>query len=330
MAAEYEEGWVAHEAAWHQLADIKTDRPKTWEDAKRGYLNWEPESVPIYAKIEDPWAADSEPKYIEIPGYHQVIRSDSKDLLTVQPDTLAIIGNQEFGDLIEYIMGADIKGMPPIAFDTLSVLKGGRIVAASLRLEQGFQIPGDDSLTYGYMHFWTRHDGLGGMKLGPGMFRIVCANTQSMAEAFMDSKHAAMTIRHTRNWATRVEEARRHMVGSLGQMAAWETMAKDMARTPVRETDIEWFLDHWLPFSSAMTDRQKETVGKKRRAFLTAYDSATCESIRGTVYGLSQAAVEACDHYFPAHSLESRVTRTIVTGNTYKASALQLARKMCS
>lgn len=330
MAHEYEEGWVAHTAAWHQLADIKDARPSTWEEAKEGYLNWEPEAVPVYAKNQDPWAAEDEPKYLEIPGFHQVVRSDNKDLLTVQPDSLAIIGNNEFGDLIEYIMGADIKGMPPIAFDTLSVLKGGRIVAASLKLTEPISIPGDDSLTVGYMHFWTRHDGLGGMKLGPGMFRIVCANTQSMAEAFMDSKHAAMTIRHTKNWATRVEEARRHMVASLGQMQAWETMATDMAKTAVSERDVEWFLDKWLPFSTDMTDRQKETVGKKRRAFLSAYDSATCEAIRGTVYGLSQAAVEACDHYFPAHSLESRVTRTIVTGNTHKVRALQLARQMSS
>jgi len=127
-----------------------------------------------------------------------------------------------------------------------------------------------------------------------------------------------------------VEEARRSMVASLGQMQAWEVMAKDMAKTPVREADLEWFLDKWLPFSSDMTDRQKDTIGSKRRAFLTAYDSATCESIRGTVYGLSQAAVEVCDHVFPAQSLESRVTRTIVSGNTYKAKALELARKMSS
>ena len=334
MPAEYEEGWVAHTAAWHQLADIKQDRPRTWEAAKEGYLNWEPKAVPIYAAVPavDPAtiARGVENEYFEIPGWHQVVRDDNKEILTIQPDSLAIIGNNEFGNLVEYIMGVDIPGMPPLSFDTLSVLKGGRIVAVSLKLETPFQIPGDDSLTYGYMHFWTRHDGLGGMKCGPGMFRIVCSNTQSMAEAFMDAKHAAMTIRHTRNWATRVEEARRSMVASLGQMQAWEVMAKDMAKTPVREADLEWFLDKWLPFSSDMTDRQKDSIGSKRRAFLTAYDSATCESIRGTVYGLSQAAVEVCDHVFPAQSLESRVTRTIVSGNTYKAKALELARKMSS
>lgn len=327
MAHEYEEGWVAHEAAWHKLADIKGDRPKTWDEAKKGYLNWEPTAVPIYAAVP---TSVNNAGYVEIPGWHQVVRDDTKAMLTIQPDSLAIIGNNEFGNLIEYIMGVDIAGMPPVAFDTLSVLKGGRIVAASLKLERPLQIPGDDSLTYGYMHFWTRHDGLGGMKLGPGMFRIVCANTQSMAEAFMDAKHAAMTIRHTTNWASRVEEARRYMVASLGQMTAWEAMAADMAKTAVTTREVEWFLDNWLPFSSDMTDRMKTTVTNKRTAFLRAYDSQTCESIRGTVYGLSQAAVEACDHLFPAHSLESRVTRTIVTGNTHKSKALQLARAMSS
>jgi len=41
-----------------------------------------------------------------------------------------------------------------------------------------------------------------------------------------------------------------------------------------------------------------------------------------------QAAIEAADHYFPAHSTETRAARILVHGDNYKASALRLAQKL--
>lgn len=325
MAAEYEEGWVAHEAAWHKNAEIKGERPKTWDDAREGFLGWEPVAEPIYRLVPD-GSGGVDPERID--EFVSVRRSDTDALLTVQPDSYAIIGNGEFGGIIDYAMGVDIPGMPKLAFDTLSVLKGGRIVAVSLYLEEPIVIPGDNSATMRYMHFWTRHDGLGGLKCGAGLFRIVCANTQLAAETAMDQHGFAFTIRHTKNWATKLEQARKAIVGATGQLKAWEEMATGMAQVAVGEAEVNWFLDNWLPFSTDMTDRMRDGVTAKRAAFLSAYDSQTCESIKGTVYGLSQAAVEACDHYFPANSMETRASRILLGGDNHKVRALYLAKEM--
>ncbi len=324
MAHEYEEGWVAHIPSWHELADVKEgERPASWEAAKTGYLNWEPEGFPIFRK--DP---ENPRKFVKIPDYQGVMRNDNLDTLTVQPMSRAIIGNEEFGGIIEWVMGADIEGMPPLQFDTLSVLKGGRIVAVTLKLTEKIEIPGDDSLSIGYIHFWTRHDGKGGLKLGGGVTRIECANTQLMAEVFMDQAGLGMTIAHTKNWADRINLARQYMVGMLGQFGAWKEIAVGMAETAVDLKGVEWFMDNWLPTSTNMTELQVANVQKKREQFLNVYSSATCEAIRGTVYGLSQAAVEACDHFFPARSLDTRAQRVILSGSPDKVRALALAKRM--
>ena len=50
MPAEFEEGWFAHTPAWHSLGEVKDERPTTWEQAREGYLDWEPEARPVYTK----------------------------------------------------------------------------------------------------------------------------------------------------------------------------------------------------------------------------------------------------------------------------------------
>lgn len=321
MAHEYEKGWVHHVPAWHRLADIKGYRPETWDDAVKGYLDWEPYTEPLYAKGDDG-------AYRQVPGYMAVSRDDTKSLLCVQQDSYAVIGNGEFGGLIEYAMGVDIPGMPRLQFDALSVLKGGRMVVATLMLEEPLTIPGDDSALYPMMAFWTRHDGTGGMKGGASSIRVVCANTQAMAETQMDQHKFVFTIRHTKNWTERMEHARSSIVTAIANVRAWEEMAGDLAKKSVSPDVVRAYLDRWLPFSTAMTDQQRRNVEEKRSAFWRAYDSATCESISGTAWGVLQASIEAADHYFPAHSYETRTARILVNGDHYKQRALQLVGRL--
>jgi len=325
MPALFEEGWFAYTPAWHSLGEVKDRRPTTWEEARDGYLNWEPETIPVYTRTDD---GTLFPSYEVIPNYQQIVRSDDGELLSIQSLDYAVISNAEFGGLIEYIMGADIPGMPKLQFDALAVLKGGRLVCVTLWLEKPLEIPGDPSSTYPMMTFWTRHDGQGGMKGGASAIRIVCANTQQMSERSMDAHGFMFNIRHTKNWADRLEEARGRMIATLGQVGKWEEMAKAMASQAATLGDVGFFLDKWLPYSTDQTDRQKETVRRRREAFFAAYDSETCEAINGTMWGVLQAATEVADHVFPAHSMDTRAARTLLGNDNHKARALKLVRAM--
>ena len=319
----FEEGWFAHTPAWHQLGEIKDHRPTTWDEAREGYLNWEPEARPIYTKVPGTFQSSFE----QIEGWNQIVRSDTESTLSIQETSYAVIGNTEFGGIIEYAMGVDLPGMPQLEFDALCVLKEGRLVVATLYLDQPISIPGDPSALYPFMSFWTRHDGLGGMKGGATTVRVVCANTQAMAENQMDSHGFVFNIRHTKNWADKIEEARGSIITALAGVNTWREMAVGLAQKAVSEGDVAWFLDKWLPYSTDMTSLQSTNVAKKRSAFTAAYESETCDQIAGTAWGVLQAAIEASDHSFPAHNMETRTARILVHGDNYKSRALHYVKK---
>ena len=326
MAHQLETGWFAHTPAWHGLGEVKDSRPETWEAARAGHLDWEVQTEPVYRVQHDPEAGwhDTQP----IDGWQRVYRDDSGDTLALQKDSYAVIGNGEFGNIIEYAMGVDIPGMPKLAFDTLCVLKQGKLIVTTLYLPEPINIPGDNSQFYRYINFWTKHDGTGGLTCGANSLRVVCANTQMSAENEQNRHGFTFSIRHTRNWADKLEQARRAIFSAVASTKTWQEQAEHLASTRIDDEQMIWFVKKWLPFSDDMTDVQRNNVSEKRGAFFSAYDSATCDRIKGTAWGLLQAAVEACDHSFPAHNLETRVSRILVHGDTYKAKASRLANAL--
>lgn len=318
MAHMFETGWFANTAAWHKLGDVKKERPTTWEEARRGYLDWEPQ--PATAG----WWDEERQAWIPSPGWKAVIRDDTKFPLTFQEESYAVIGNEEFGNLIEYVMGIDLPGMPRFQFETLAVLRNGRTICVSLWLPESLQIPGDESKTFPFMNFWTNHDGQGGLKGGAGTFRVVCANTQMGAESEMNSHGFMFSIRHTVNWADKINEARGRIAAAVGNVATLERLAQELASRRVEKYEVVGFVERWLPINEDWTDARKTRMENRRRQFWNAYKSDTCSGISGTAYGIQQAAIEVCDHAFTSRSNEARAARQLMGGYKPKQRALQL------
>jgi phage/plasmid-like protein (TIGR03299 family) len=225
-------------------------------------------------------------------------------------------------------MNGHIQGTSNLKFETLISLHGGKQIIATIYLDEPISLPGDPSVTYPYMAFVSRHDGLGGMKLGPTAVRVVCANTQAIAEREMDKHGFVFTIRHTNNWADRIEQARIAVASNIGAFKDWEVMATNFAKYPVFMTEVEDFLDKWLPFSTNMTDLQRRNMSNRRSQFIELYTGPTCEGITGTKWGILQAAIEMVDHFQPAHNLDTRVGRTLTRVDPTKALALNIVSKL--
>jgi len=314
--------------AWHRLGKVLPDWPGSWEEARLAAgLTWEVESRPIYQYVAA-LSTPNSPLYAPIPGWHELVRNDTFATLSVQQESYAVIGNSEFGNMIEYLMGADLPGAKDLKYETLVSLKGGQIIAVTLYLDQPITLPHDPSVTVPYIVLRTRHDGSGGFGGGATGVRVVCANTLAAAEANMESNGSFFTIRHTSNWASRTEEARMKMAAAIHSFADWKDTATALANQQVSTADTEQFLDFWMPYSTAMTVRQRESTTRGRAKFRAYYDSATCEGIAGTKWGLLQAAVELCDHGTNSRSSETEVNRVLVTGDTRKAKALVAVNRL--
>lgn len=315
MGHYFDSGFFVREPAWHGLGAVLPDWPGTFEEARKlSGLTWDVETTPIYSQDQDHF-------FHEIKGYQCLTRNDTGDVLSIQKNSYAVIGNGEFGNIIDYVMDGHIQGTSNLKFETLISLHGGKQIIATMYLDEPISLPNDPSETYPYMVFISRHDGLGGMKLGPTAVRVVCANTQAIAEKEMDRHGFAFTIRHTNNWADRIEQARIAVASNIGAFKEWELKANDLAKATVTIANVEDFLDKWLPYSTNMTDRQRQNMSDRRTQFIDLYAGPTCAGIAGTKWGLLQAAIEMVDHFQPANSIDTRIGRTLTRIDPTKALA---------
>lgn len=326
MPAFFDQGMFAHKPAWHGLGNVLDYWPGSWEEAaKAAQLDWDIITRPVYNFVENQVGTGT-PRYEKIPGYYQVVRDDTGELFTISKDSRVAISNAEFGQIIEYILGSDLGRQ--LKYETLISLKGGRIVAVTMHLDQPYEIPGDPSPYLSYIAGWTSHD-VGGIKVGNTEVRVVCANTQMAADADMDRRGVAWTIRHTSNWAERVNEARDAVQAALRTNEEWLLMAKDLAHQQVSSADVERFIDKWIPLSTDMSSIQVDRRQHQRAVFRGIYeDSVTTEGIRGTRWGVLQSAIEVCDHYSKFRTEDTRVKRTLLDGDARKDRALQIVGKL--
>ncbi|CAB4194611.1 LGT_TIGR03299, phage/plasmid-like protein TIGR03299 [uncultured Caudovirales phage] len=330
MGHYFDSGFFVREPAWHQLGNVLPDWPGTFEEARQlSGLTWDVKTSPVFVPDTDAEGnVKFNPSYTEVDGWQLLRRDDTDAVLSIQKDSYAVIGNGEFGNIIDYVMNGHIQGTANLKFETLISLHGGKQIIATMYLDEPITLPNDPSETYPYMVFISRHDGLGGMKLGPTAVRVVCANTQAIAEKQMDRHGFAFTIRHTNNWADRIEQARVAVASNMGAFKSWEVMASDLAKFVVTDAKVEDFLDKWLPYSTNMSDQQRNNMTTRRNQFKAVYNGPTCEGIAGTKWGVLQAAVELVDHYQPAHSLDTRIGRTLTRVDPNKALALEIVGKL--
>jgi phage/plasmid-like protein (TIGR03299 family) len=315
MAHLFDSGMFVRVPAWHKLGNVLSDWPGTFDEARKAAdLTWDVETTPVYIKGQN---------YVSpVKGWQAIQRTDNKEVLSIQQESYAVISNTEFGNIIEYVLEENFANLK---YETLVSLKGGRQIVATMYLDEPLALPGDPSRTFPYINFVSRHDGAGGLRIGPTAVRVVCANTLSMAEKEMNNHKFAFTIRHTANWADRVNEAKTQIQLALGTFKGYEALGARLMNSSFGQEDLENFLDQWLPYSTAQTDRQRINTTDKRNTFTKLlYQSPTCEGIEGNKWGALQAAIELSDHFVQSHSVETQVMRQLGKSDPRKTFALSL------
>jgi phage/plasmid-like protein (TIGR03299 family) len=324
MSDEVNSGMFVNQPAWHGKGKLLFDWPGSWElAAKEAGIDWDLDVLPVYdARPANP---DGTLNLEEIPGYKSIRRSDNHDLLSVMPDTYHPITNRDFGDVIEMVMSGATGHAPK--FDALVSLRGGRVIAATMITGVG-RVPGDPSPIAQYVVFYTSHDGSYAFRCGPNSVRVVCANTQRAAdEEFrrtgMDSK-----FKHTANWKDRVDLVRDNITMAVGSHDVFMAMACDLAVSRIGDTQVEEFVDRWIPYSTDMTERQMANVMERRSRFWSIYRGVdgeiTMEGIRDTKWGVYQAAIELRDHYSESRKDDALISRILLRGDEAKPRALKI------
>lgn len=318
----FDTGFTVREASWHRKELILDDWPGSWDEA------W------AAANGGYPWDILVEPAYrLSLPsatfhksGYNYIVRDDNLAVLSQQGPDYSPITNAEFGEVIAAVMeayGEDLR------FETAVVLRGGRVIAVTMYLPEERRVPGDPSAMRMYFVFMVSHDKTVALKGGKSIVRIVCWNTQQAAENELDRRKSGFVIKHTLNWRERRDQVLAEMTRLREEEREFMEWATDQAAFAMTEAKVSEFLDRWIPWSTDMTPRQLDFVMGRRAQFLELLnESVTTEGIRGTKWGVYQAAVELCDHYTNSRSLDSEITRQLLTGDDRKASAVRVLARI--
>lgn len=265
------------------------------------------------------------------PDFRRIARSDdlAGPSLSYARDSYNIIPNSAFGEIIDSITEAEPG---KILLETGGCLAQGRAVWMLARLDEPIEFKGDKSLSFPYLGITSRHDGKAACSARLTTVRIVCANTLALAEAEGERTGAVYSFSHRGNWRDRIGEAREALSFAREETAQYIEVMTDLLGINVTAAQEELFIREFIPSppDGIVSDRVARNIEEARAAVLGFLNSPTVDGsgVRGTAYGLVQAAGEYLDHARRANSWETRMNRSLLTSQPLKAKAAVLAREV--
>lgn len=259
---------------------------------------------------------------------------DGKDIEVVN-QSLAIIQNEvayDFADALQDLGFVRWAGI---------VLRDGAECALTFKLNEPIQISGDDSQTLPFFVLNWAHDGAGALRGRSTSIRAECWNTVSAGEAQGKRLGTEFSIKHTENWAARVDDAKKALKGARADIEAYREVMEEFAAVPVTRSDRDLFVKALvLDQKVASVSRFKADVAKGTYSVRVQNNvERAVEKVNGlfrgstipedhklTAYGLHLAGVEYLDHVRKAQSEATKVGRSLLRDEPAKARLTPLIR----
>lgn len=333
MPAYHDSGFVVREPAWHGLSTVLAEPPKNWAEARRlGGLEWEPEEQPMYrivaARVSSADIALPDGRFMTlVEGSKTMVRSDTGEELGVVGKDYTPVLNAQMGELLEAFVGAEDSA----TYETAGAAMGGKIVYATVRLDEPFQVTGDESLTYSMAAFLNGHDGNLSTKVLPLDFRVVCANTANAASMLGDRTGLQYVFRHTATVQERLEGVKGALANMRAEGLKYRQVCEQLAKVQLAPTLIDEAIERFVgtPKAGTATERVMENA-QTAAATIKGYLSGptTSDAHRTSAYGLFMAMTEYADHGRSYKNQDTYVRRTLLTADGAKVKALALVRKV--
>lgn len=278
--------------AWHKLGTVLPDA-FTAEDAMReAYLGgWNVRKSPL-TTVD---VTDSGVTTVEVPDKYAMLRTSP---FTGQAEALGVVGNQyepiQNEEHAQFLN--DIVDESGAHFETAGSLRGGREVFLTMRVPEYMKVGGIDPVDL-YLVALNAHDGTQSFRLLITPVRVVCANTQAAA---LRNNLSSVSIRHTRNAKSSLEEARRALDLSFAYADEFSVLANEMVESTLTDAKFSKLITKFFPDPKSLSERQQRTRQDEIDALEALWASSpTLSEIKGTAWAGYQTVTEYLDHYRP-------------------------------
>ena len=273
---------------WHRLGVVIPGRASVAEALNLAHLaDWNVHTEPVLTRIDS--------RHYPLPRYRAIVRTSP---VTGDPDPLAIVGlnykpiqNEDafaFGENILDIGGAHVE--------TAGSLHGGRTTWVLFATED-ITVPGTSDVLHTYLLVATTHDGTSSVTVKFTSIRVVCANTLGLALG--QAAAPVYRVRHVGSGVVgRVADARAALDLAHRGADALADIAGEWAKVDVNEKEFTRITERLFPLPHDPTPRQQKANATRRELLGHLYlHSPTQNAVRGTAWGVLQAAVEMADWY---------------------------------
>jgi phage/plasmid-like protein (TIGR03299 family) len=270
-------------------------------------------------------------RFIQVPGWKAVVRSDNGHLLSCARDSYGLATNTDLCDLIEAVMGE--VGSEGVLLEGLMSLKDGAQVIGVVRLTDEFKLPGDSSPNLTYATFGTAHDGSAALTVFPSQIRVVCNNTWVAAKGGAeDTWGQGVVIRHTKSIKDRIDQAKKILTGMRDAREEYLELAEELVGIKFAPELEERFVVDFIPAppETLISDRVANNIQEARDAvrMILSGGNVAGAGIGGTAYGCLMAATEYLDHVRRARSEQTKFRRQMLRQEPLKDKALVIIREI--
>jgi phage/plasmid-like protein (TIGR03299 family) len=185
-----------------------------------------------------------------------------------------------------------------LEIETAISIYNGKVVTILARKPGDMTIAGDSYDRY--IGFTTRHDGLGASKVFTCYERVVCANTQAIAEAEFKKSKRSFSIRHQGDTDMKLVDARQALELSFEEDEAFAKELEKMAATSLEQDTYGTMLADIVGLRGIDKNKQERkyhnrvevaaTINKIRKT------TEDLENIKNTRLGLFQATTAFDSH----------------------------------
>jgi phage/plasmid-like protein (TIGR03299 family) len=239
-------------------------------------------------------AKDAGEPPIKVPERYAIIRSD-----TLQPLPGVAVG--EGYEVIDFptmfSVCDELTSRPGYAhYETAGLLFDGRVGWGLVRLDKSLYIADDEIRTF--LLATTAHDGSSSLRCKVVNTRVVCCNTFAGA---MGEKGQTLSIRHTKNYAERIEAGRRMLALIPKEREQFEAFAKELLAKPIGKETYRKLVEVLFPVPEdlpgrELTSRMITNVNKKRTLLAEAAQAPDLDAVRWTAWGAYNAVADLEQH----------------------------------
>lgn len=228
---------------------------------------------------------------IKVPEKVAIVRNDNKTVLGVVGEDYSPIQNHEAFAFFESLIGCG-----SLKYETAGSLFGGRRIFAVAKTENQVRIHGTDDVSENYICVFNSHDGSLALKCFFTNVRICCNNTLQIA---LKGAKNAISIRHTGNISSRIEEARTILNINAEYTHKFEEVANHLAQKQVDRAMVDKFLKDC--FKPVNKDSEEESTRSKNlqnqvRNLFDNDPKNNLKGIEGTAWSLYNAVTQFADH----------------------------------